>query len=188
MGKSRHKAEVERDRRKIARLYLQGSTQSDIAEELKISQSTVSRDLTVIQKQWAEARISDIDERKRIELAKIDNLELIYWEGWKRSCEKAEIETTKMTGNLKKNQKEGEGDKPDRMEKTKRIENMIGDPRFLQGIERCIYKRCELLGLNAPIKSEVNINALTDRERITKLTEILDTARARADGRIAQLN
>ena len=85
MAQSRHKSEIERDRRNIAKLYLSGTTQMDIAEKLKISQATVSRDLKVIEKEWAAARINDIDERKRMELAKIDNLELVYWEGGRRA-------------------------------------------------------------------------------------------------------
>ena len=30
-----------------------------------------------------------------------------------------------------------------------------GNPRFLQGIERCIERRCKILGLDAPRKQEV---------------------------------
>ena len=107
MAQSRHKSEIERDRRNIAKLYLSGTTQMDIAEKLKISQATVSRDLKVIEKEWSAARINDIDERKRMELAKIDNLELVYWEGWKKSQADAEVETVKMQGNADKPGKVG---------------------------------------------------------------------------------
>ncbi len=157
MAQSRSKSEKERDRRNIAKLYLQGTTQMEIAERLNISQPTVSRDLTVIQKEWAAARINDIDERKRLELAKIDNLELTYWDGWKRSLENAETETTKMQGNK---------DEPGKIEKTKRVEGQAGDPRFLNGVGWCINKRCELLGLNAPkdidVGGQVNIKVVYD--------------------------
>lgn len=148
-GNERRKpAEIERDRRNIARMYLAGRIQADIADELGISQATVSRDLKAVQAEWKEARINDIDERKRQELAKIDNLELEYWDAWRRSCENAEIETTKAQA--------GRGSEgPDRIEKTKRVEGQTGDPRFLTGVMTCINKRCELLGLNAPVKNEM---------------------------------
>jgi len=148
--RSRLKAQKERDRRNVASLYLKGVIQADIAEQLGISQTTVSRDLKLIQGEWAIARINDIDERKRIELAKIDNLELTYWDGWKRSQENAEVETTKLKGR--------DADKPTDLEKTKRVEGQVGDPRFLQGVANCIDKRCELLGLDAPKNVDVTSN------------------------------
>jgi hypothetical protein len=51
------------------------------------------------------------------------------------------------------------------------------DPRFLQGVERCIAKRCEILGLNAPLKqawTDATGRAsygpfLTDEERRSRL-------------------
>ena len=123
----------------------------DIAAELGISQSTVSRDIKALLKEWQEARINDIDERKRTELAKIDNLELEYWEAWRRSCEKAEKETTKMQGGAS-------DEKPGRVEKTKSVEVQSGDPRFLAGIQWCIEMRCKLLGLHAPEKKDITSN------------------------------
>jgi predicted transcriptional regulator len=165
-------------------------TQSEIAEALDISQATVSRDLTAIQKEWAQARINDIDERKRVELAKIDNLELEYWEGWKRSQESVKTETQKMQGSARqpKAGEERNDTAPDKLEKINRVESQIGDPRFLAGIQSCINKRCELLGLNAPTKTEVKIDDLTDEERINKVLELLDTARERANGQTAKRN
>jgi len=155
--RSRLKAQIERDRRNIASLYLKGVIQADIAEQLGISQSTVSKDLKAVQLEWSVARINDIDERKRLELAKIDNLELTYWDGWKRSQENAEVETTKMQG--------AEKDKPSKLEKTKRVEGQVGDPRFLQGVAWCVDKRCELLGLNAP----KNMDVTSKGEKITTI-------------------
>ena len=167
MAQSRHKSEIERDRRNIAKLYLSGTTQMDIAEQLKISQATVSRDLKAIEKEWAVARINDIDERKRMELAKIDNLELVYWGGWKKSQADAEVETVKMQGNA---------DKPGKVEKTRRVEGQVGDPRFLQGVAWCVDKRCELLGLNATTKTmNVDMSALSTAqvERIAKGEDVM---------------
>lgn len=144
MSKARKKSAIARDRRNIARLYLKGELQADIAEQLGISQSTVSRDLSAIQKQWQEANIHDINERKSTELAKIDNLELEYWDAWKRSQEDAELRTKKAV----------ESNGETRKEAQERIEGQVGNPAFLRGIEWCINKRCELLGLDAPKKTD----------------------------------
>ena len=143
--KNRKKTGIERDRRYIARLYLQGELQANIGEQLGISQSTVSRDLTVIQKQWAIERVDDFNERKNIELAKVDNLELEYWIAWKRSLEDAETYTKKAVDAEGQNRREAQ-------EQTK---GQTGDPRFLTGIQWCINKRCELLGLDAPKKADL---------------------------------
>ena len=166
MSLDRTPAEISRDRREIARLYLKGETQFSIAEALGISQPTVSRDLKHIQKEWAVASIADIDERKRQELAKIDNLELEYWESWKRSQQNAEIEITRMQGS-------NTAQSPGRLEKTKRIEGQVGDPRYLQGVQWCITKRCELLGLDAPVKTSVTgtIMPMTWKEFIESSSE-----------------
>ncbi|MFA5150268.1 MAG: ECF-type sigma factor [Candidatus Omnitrophota bacterium] len=161
--RSRLKAQKERDRRNVASLYLKGVIQADIADQLGISQSTVSKDLKLIQSEWAVARINDIDERKRIELAKIDNLELTYWDGWKRSQENAEVETTKLKGR--------DADKPTDLEKTKRVEGQVGDPRFLQGVANCIDKRCELLGLNAP--KNVDVTSGGEKIEAVKIIEVI---------------
>ena len=161
--RSRLKAQKERDRRNVASLYLKGVIQADIAEQLGISQTTVSRDLKLIQGEWAIARINDIDERKRIELAKIDNLELTYWDGWKRSQENAEVETTKLKGR--------DADKPTDLEKTKRVEGQVGDPRFLQGVANCIDKRCELLGLDAP--KNVDVTSGGEKIEAVKIIEVI---------------
>jgi hypothetical protein len=190
MSQSRSKSEIERDRRKIAKLYLEGKIQGEIAQELNISQATVSRDLTFLQKEWAEARINDIDERKRIELAKIDNLELEYWDGWNRSKQASKVETQKMLGSAKK-PKQGETNPeptPEKFEKINKTESQIGDPRFLTGIQDCIRQRRELLGLDASKKVEVKIDDLTDEERINKVLELLNSARERADGQTNKRN
>lgn len=152
MARSRLTAEIERDRRNIARLYLQGITQADIAAELGVSQPTVSRDLKVIQEQWKVDRVNDLDERKNIELAKIDYLELEYWEAWKRSQLDAEVQTIEQQGVVKDADGKVVGN---RIKKTDRKEGQSGNPAFLRGVEWCINKRCEILGLDAPKKTDL---------------------------------
>ncbi len=88
------------------------------------------------------------NEAKARELAKVDTLEVEYWDAWKRSQQNAEVETTKMQGS--------DPDKPGRLEKQKRVEGQVGDPRFLAGVQWCIQKRCEILGVDAPEKQEIN--------------------------------
>jgi len=143
-GQRRDKAQIERDRREIARLYLRGEYQSEIAKRLDISQPTVSNDLKVIQEQWKVDRVDDINERKNIELAKIDALEIEYWSAW---TESQKNEETKKAVKI--------GDKQVKQEMISKGQS--GNPAFLRGVEWCINKRCDLLGLDAPKKSELSV-------------------------------
>ena len=132
-GKRREPSQIARDRQRCADLYLQGWLQSDIADELGINQSTVSRDLKVLHAKWLASALVDFDEAKAKELAKVDRLEREYWRGWLRSREDAETlrqEGTKDAGIGK-------------IVKTEK--GQTGDPRFLAGVQWCIDKLAKKL-------------------------------------------
>lgn len=153
----RSKSQRGRDRRLIASLYLKGEYQADIAAAVGISQSAVSKELTRLQDEWRQSSLIDINEAKARELAKIDTLELEYWAAWKRSQEDAESEITKMQGAPPKVDKDGNPESnpaPAKVEKQSKREGQSGNPAFLRGIEWCINKRCEIIGINAPTKLE----------------------------------
>jgi hypothetical protein len=121
----------------------------EIAERLTISHVTVCRDIKTLHQVWLKSSLVDYDEAKGKELAKVDKLEYEYWVAWERSCEDAE--TVRQEG-IKKN----EGDTkviPDKIVKT--AKGQAGDPRFLAGVQWCINKRCEILGLDAPEKRDI---------------------------------
>ena len=142
MGRGRDRAQLTRDRRRIADLYLQGKLQAEIAGKLGIDQSTVSRDLKALHREWQQSALVDIDKAKGQELARIDRLEREYWTAWQRSCEDAE--TVRQEGT------KAEG--PSKIIKT--AKGQAGDPRFLQGVQWCIERRCKILGIDAPEKRE----------------------------------
>lgn len=127
-------------------MYLQGMTQMKIAEEIGVTQAIISKALAICREEWKEKAAMNIDELKQRELAKIDMLELEYWEAWKRSQESVETQRSKIVG------LESKAPQPKRLERTVTTENHIGDPRYLSGIQWCITKRCEILGINAPTK------------------------------------
>ena len=146
MGKRRDTAQIARDRKRIGDCYLKGWLQADIADELGISQATVSRDIKALQQAWLDSALVDFNEAKARELAKVDQLEREYWQAWARSCEDAETVTQKAV-------KTGE---EERKEATKTAKGQAGDPRFLSGVQWCINKRCEILGIDAPQRHEVS--------------------------------
>ena len=143
-----------RDLAIVANLYMQGYTQAEIAEHLnsrdeedrdyEISRHQISYDLGTLREEWLNSALVDLDRRKAEELAKLDRLEREYWEAWRRSLQAEETITTEMS-------EDDEG----KMRRT--VKGSSGDPRYLQGIERCINRRIELFGLDAPKRTEAQI-------------------------------
>jgi len=152
----RNALQIERDRREIASLYLQGWQQAEIAEKLSqpetgrgyaLSQQMVSYDIQQLIKQWRESALIDLDETKAQELARINELERTYWRAWLESCKDAE--TVKQKGQP--------SDVPGRVH-TEQIERttkgQAGDPSFLRGVQWCIEMRCKIFGVYAASKIE----------------------------------
>lgn len=149
--------QIERDRLEIAQMYLRGKTQHEIAQALVspdrgyiLSQQMISYDLRAVQAQWQKSALVNIDEIKGRELARVDTLELEYWEAWERSKLNAEIRITRARGKRAKDDKTI----PEEVERTERIEGRTGNPAFLNGVQWCIEQRCKIFGLYAPEKFE----------------------------------
>jgi len=138
---TRTKAQIASDRLEVARLYLQGKYQHEIAEVLGVCQQQVSYDLKAIQKQWQDIPSAKLDELKAKELTRIDNLERTYWEAWEKSQQPKEITSSAKVG--------------EKVKVGKRTEQRNGNPAYLSGVQWCIERRCKLLGLDAPTKSEI---------------------------------
>jgi hypothetical protein len=138
------------DRQMIAHLYLTGKKQWEIGLEMNLTQARISQELKIVRKAWLDSSIRDFDKAKAEELAKIDRLEVEYWDAWKRSCETREKHITTTRTNER-------GDESGaRVER----ENLYGDPRFLQGVERCIEQRCKIFGLYAATNIRVDLTEL----------------------------
>ena len=172
----RHPVQREKDLGEIAHRYLNlHEPQAVIAAALNVDQSTVSNDLKVLVKRWQKSALMNVDEHRAAELARINRLELEYWEAWEASkLDKKSTVAERITA------------ADTRLKAIQRSEAQTGDPRFLAGIERCVERRCKLLGLDAPTKvaptdptGTREYDNLTNEERITQLGEIFDAVRTR---------
>lgn len=138
----RTKKQRELDLPYIARLYLKGKSQIEIADTLaderpySLSQRQISYDLKAIQGKWLESALIDFGDARARELARIDTLEQEYWEAWVRSQEQTEKKNTSVSGDKK-------GVEINR-------ENRDGNPQFLSGVQWCIEQRCKIFGLYEP--------------------------------------
>jgi hypothetical protein len=137
-------AQIDADRVEIARRYLRGETQAAIAVVLRTTRQMVGYDLAAVIVQWRASSLRDITQAKAEELARINHLEVTYWQAWEDSREDKEIATQKQSG-------AGDATKK---EVSLRKEGQAGSPAFLAGVQWCIERRCHLLGLDAPIKLE----------------------------------
>jgi len=154
---TRKPAKRESDRAEIARRYLLGEGQASIGSSLGISQQQVSYDLGVLQKRWRESALIDIDEAKGKELARIDNLERTYWDAWQRSLSERTVTRTKRREQL---DARADGDAAlhaGHSEAQLQREQRDGNPAFLQGVQWCISKRVELLGLAEPTRVDISL-------------------------------
>lgn len=133
---------AEADRAKIARWYVTGIAQNEMARRLDISHTTVASDVEVIREEWRRSARLDWNEYTAVQLARIDALEQTYWEAWYRSMEERE-ETIKEARQTPRGMIQGGRTK---------IVRPIGDKDFLSGVQWCIAERNKMLGLYAPSK------------------------------------
>ena len=145
----RRQVRLEARRMRMSQLALQGKHQYEIAEILgkefgkRLTQQAISLEMQVVKKEWKARRLDSYEEKVARELAKVDERERECFEAFERSV--GEIETvTERTGK-------------DGTEVTRSIENQAGDPRFQQLAMDCVKSRCQILGLNAPTNTNVNI-------------------------------
>jgi hypothetical protein len=155
----RNRAEVERDRKEISELYLQGVSFKRITEIItnkyypgymnnkdgkRLRLSFVQNDIDAIIKEWKRTAVNNVDMLRAVEIEKINNLEKTYWAAWERSLQEKSQSTTERAEDL-----------------TVRLLARVvktesdGNSSYLAGIQWCIDKRCKLLGLDAPVKNEI---------------------------------
>lgn len=135
------KHDMIRRRAKVAEMYRKGVLQIDIAKALGVTNGTISTDLKAIHQDWRESSLRNFDEARAEQLAKIDQVEREAWLGWERSVGKDVRRKLSQT--------------PRGPVREKLIRNMAGDSKFLAVVLDCVKKRCDILGLHAPLKTEV---------------------------------
>ena len=136
-------------REKVAELYLSGLSMMVIAKELKITDATVCTDLQALRSQWRTNANDSIAKLTQKELSSIDWVEMEATKAWDRSVGLHKKTITKDGTSS--------GDKGGNYnETTEHAEELAGDPRFLDIINKCVDQRCKILGLIAPVKSTLS--------------------------------
>jgi predicted transcriptional regulator len=202
---TRTKIEREADLDRIAELYLQRYKQAEIAEILGVTQQQISYDLKKIQKRWSESALRSFDQAKAEELAKIDELERVYFDAWRRSQGEIEIKSVDrervVLDSENKMYKGVEalsiplvdedgitvGKEGEIVRTSRRTEYRVGEKAFLSGVEWCIQQRIKIFGIAAPTKiaptdptgEKEYGSELSDEGTINRVVALFDAARAR---------
>ena len=109
-------------RQQVAELSLKGWTQSAIAEELSVSQPTISTDLKAIQQEWLESASQDVELARAKMWAELEMVKREACKAWERSQQPAETDV--VSGQSENRQ----------MRRTRKQQH--GDPRFLEIIQK----------------------------------------------------
>src|SRR5262245_42719987 len=127
MSRTQRHSGADQRRETIATLYLQGVYQSVIARQLGVTQQQISYDLKALRRQWQASALRNFDAAKSLEIAKIDEIERVAWEAWARSCQPREVTVQEAIEGERRTNKA-----------VLRKEQQVGDPRFLERIQKCI--------------------------------------------------
>lgn len=144
MGAPRTALQRAADQEKVAALYLERRPIDEIARAIGRTRQTVYSDLRALEKRWFISADRLTAARKAEELARIDRIELIAWEGYYRS-----ITTREQTKTVLEDGHQGRKTKAET-----RKEELVGDPKWLDKVCWCVEQRAKILGLYAPTKSE----------------------------------
>lgn len=132
------KSEYEERRASIWRMWTRGTVQREIAKAHGISDRQVRYELKLLEDRWkAETAESIAEEKERI-LQENQELLRTCWEAWERSLIVKRAEMIEKV--------EGGGDGPVSRKQLKK-ENSGGTPAFLDGVGKCLDRRCKILGI-----------------------------------------
>lgn len=143
-----------------AKLYLQGNTYRKIGEIMGLPKSTVLDYINIAREMWRDDSIHSIELHKRQEIARLDDLISEYWQGYQRSIgtvQKRVREKKVVPKSSKTVGEDGqlyEGGVLETIHAKVYEEDRAGDPRFLDGIARCMQLRSRILGIEEPLKTE----------------------------------
>ena len=171
-GGKRNNAQRDNDYKDEARLYLQGNTQQQVREYInsprpyKLSLMQICYDIKVIRQRWVESQMIDFNEAKSKELSKIDHLEITYWEAWMRSLQPQTTEYMEKVDDQSSSQARKNVPTYSRKKQKRETKTTTGDVKFLDGVQWCINKRCQILGFNAPEKFQIDWRKEAEKEGV----------------------
>ncbi len=159
-GKDRSVAQRDADMARLSELYLQGFPYAQILDKMnvererKLTLRQVKYDIESLHKNWAKTAAINYVAAKNKELARIDALEHTYWQAWFKSWE--ELEKTFVERFEDKTGIQGSPRDAVRTRTRRETEKLLGEVRYLEGIQWCITERCKIMGLHTPDRHQID--------------------------------
>lgn len=172
-----HQLTIAERQLEVARHYVAGYVQAEIAARVGVSQQQVSKDIEEVKRRWREMSTITLMEHRAKALDSVDRMEQQCNEAWEKS--KADAETKKVTVEKvmrleevnesipvggKKPKRNGGGVKVPEMKLVPvrectevSVKGQTGDVRFQQQIAWCVEMRLKILGVLEEKKGDVNI-------------------------------
>jgi hypothetical protein len=161
----------------VVSLYMKGHSVEKIRELAELETGHRYQNIGVYRwigeaiTEWEKQKDHFITNHKAIELERVNRLEVEYWEGYERSRKILKSKTrVKVPGKDDGKMKVAKLREEDRA-------GGAGDVRFLNGIQWCIDKRCEILGITTPLVPIINNqqNNITDNRTMIVRRNIFKT-------------
>ena len=167
--------------------FVDNMTQEEIADTLGVSQPQVSKYVNKLKDRWRHQSDLNVNEALQKELVLINLIQSEYFQGWQLS--KQEISRTREEFEILGAVEQDSGADilvQDTVEGEATIGALVkskvvvtkgdgaGNPAFLQGVERMIDKRVQLLGIKPSEKVELAVKS-GQRDLLTKVKAILST-------------
>lgn len=138
-----------------SRLYKEGHTYAEIAVKLGVSSTAVSNDMKIIKARYTETLLSSRAEMVAIKLEQYRAVMKEAWEAWRQSKKnKHKVMTGSTQVQTFVQAKE-----------QRTIERQTGNATYLSIVASCLQAERELLGLDAPKKSQVT-GAILDWDKL----------------------
>ena len=155
--KKRMRAEVRRTI--VAELRMRDYSYREIQAEVKrrldlktYALRTVHDDVHAVLAEWRKERLDNTDEAIQLALTRNNTVRREAWEMWDKSKQDYTKERAKQT-NIPVSQKNGDiGLETTKLEAYKEDITALGDPRYLEIIQKANQEEAKLLGLYAPTK------------------------------------
>lgn len=160
--RGRSDMQMAEDKAEIARLRRAKKSDQEISDILNerdesympIGRKTVGNDRNALVADWNQSALADMDRYIEEEVAKLDKVERVAWEGYAMT-----LATNKAVETLERSRHSGEKEKLAYVERETRTIDSPANPnyQFLRIILECIDKRAKLRGLYK-YQAEVNVN------------------------------
>lgn len=146
----RNNLEKQKDRELIKELRLRRCTMMQISKHpdlQHISYSQIYADLKLIESEWKENTLIDLDKKKQEQLETLDFIIRENSEAWEKS----------KTDKIKKSIKNKDDDSKGKSKETGvQTETIHGDHNYMKRILDAIAEQNKILGLHAPVKNELS--------------------------------